>query len=78
MKHTCHWPSCDKQVAPKMWGCRKHWFTLPAKLRARIWKHYRPGQEDDKQPSNEYISAARDVRNWCLKYEAARKERSPQ
>lgn len=63
-KHTCHWPGCGKAVPPAMWGCRAHWFALPATLRARIWRHYRPGQEIDKRPSAEYIETAKAVRTW--------------
>jgi hypothetical protein len=49
-QHGCHWPGCTQQVPPAMWGCRPHWYTLPAELRARIWRTYRPGQEKDQSP----------------------------
>lgn len=62
--HTCHWSGCGKIVPPKMWGCRGHWFQLPAPLRARIWATYRPGQEVDKRPSMEYIEVAKEVQKW--------------
>ena len=62
--HHCHWPGCDKQVPPAMWGCRTHWFTIPAGLRARIWATYRPGQERNGTPSAEYLAAARAVQTW--------------
>lgn len=42
-----------------MWGCKKHWFMVPKIIRDRVWKHYRPGQENDKQPNAEYLVAAR-------------------
>ena len=67
-RHDYHWPGCDKQVPPAMWGCKKHWFTLPAKLRAAIWKHYRPGQEKDLSPSKEYLQVADTVQKWCIQY----------
>lgn len=63
-RHECHWPGCGKQVPPAMWGCKAHWFALPARLRARIWASYRPGQERDMHPSAEYIAAAQDVQAW--------------
>jgi hypothetical protein len=63
-EHTCHWPGCGKQVPPKLWGCREHWYRLPARLRAEIWAHYRPGQEITKTPSREYIEAAKAVQDW--------------
>ncbi|WP_181070918.1 hypothetical protein [Candidatus Manganitrophus noduliformans] len=57
-------------MPPKFWGCKAHWFALPKTLRDRIWATYRPGQEITKDPSPEYIAAARDVREWILKKEA--------
>lgn len=62
--HRCHWPNCKVPVPPKLWGCKKHWFTLPKALRDRIWATYRPGQEIDKNPSAEYLEAARAVQDW--------------
>jgi hypothetical protein len=62
--HHCHWPGCDREVPPAMWGCRAHWFQLPATLRTLIWRTYRPGQEDTATPSLEYLAAARAVQNW--------------
>lgn len=66
MKHTCHWPGCPVEVPPKMWGCKPHWFKLPRALRNKIWATYRPGQETDRKISQEYIAAAREVREWIL------------
>ena len=63
-RHTCHWPGCEKIVSPAMWGCKQHWFKLPARLRAKIWRHFRPGQEISKTPSREYIDAANEVQAW--------------
>jgi len=62
--HECHWPGCTKQTPPAMWGCKAHWFALPAAMRARIWLTYRPGQEIDGRPSREYLDAATDVQAW--------------
>lgn len=64
--HTCHWPGCSRQVPPAMWGCAEHWRRLPAALRARIWRTYRPGQEINLTPSKEYVEAATAVRDWIL------------
>ena len=64
MSHTCHWPGCELEVPPKMWGCKKHWFMLPKPLRDEIWATYRPGQEITKTPSPDYLVAARKVRDW--------------
>jgi hypothetical protein len=64
MKHHCHWIGCTKEVPPKMWGCKQHWFSLPPELRSRIWATYQPGQEITKTPSPAYIEAAQAVQNW--------------
>jgi hypothetical protein len=68
--HTCHWPGCDKRVPPAMWGCKAHWFSLPKRLRDRIWRAYRPGQEITKTPSAEYIEAAQEVQRWIKEFKA--------
>ncbi|MFP4538871.1 MAG: hypothetical protein ACLFPA_11290 [Dichotomicrobium sp.] len=66
--HTCHWPGCTRQVPPAMWGCKYHWFRLPKHLRDRIWRHYRPGQENDMKPSEEYLAAADAVQQWIREH----------
>ena len=65
-KHVCHWPSCDKQVPPAMWGCKIHWFKLPQRLRNEIWATYEPGQEIDLSPSEDYLDVADEVEKWIL------------
>ncbi len=67
--HTCHWPGCEKQVPPAMWGCKTHWFKLPKHLRNKIWKAYRPGQEVTMTPSVEYLAVAKEVQEWVKKEE---------
>lgn len=62
--HECHWPGCELQVPPAMWGCRQHWFALPKALRDKVWRTYRPGQEKDCSPSDAYIAVAKEVRSW--------------
>jgi hypothetical protein len=62
--HHCHWPGCDAKVPPAMWGCRRHWYMLPAPIRARIWRTFRPGQERTKTPSRDYVEAAREAQDW--------------
>lgn len=69
-KHACHWPGCTRQVPPAMWGCRHHWFALPRHLRDRVWRCYRPGQENDLKPSAEYVAAAKEVQTWIAAHEA--------
>lgn len=65
-KHHCHWPGCDKQVPPAMWGCKTHWFKLPVNLRAEVWETYRPGQEIKGTPSAAYIEVAKRVQQWIV------------
>lgn len=67
--HTCHWPECTAIVPPRLWGCKMHWYMLPAHLRRRIWETYRPGQEVTKTPSVAYIEAARAVQDWIASSE---------
>jgi hypothetical protein len=67
VRHTCHWPGCQVEVKPRLWGCRDHWFVLPKRLRDAIWESYVPGQEITKTPSEAYIKAARDVQRWIEK-----------
>lgn len=64
MSHHCHWPDCQKEVPPKMWGCKEHWFRLPKFLRDKIWDTYQPGQEITKDPSLAYLDAAHEVQEW--------------
>jgi hypothetical protein len=47
-----------------MWGCKAHWFALPAALRAKVWRAYVPGQETSMTPSDEYIKVAKEVQEW--------------
>lgn len=66
--HHCHWPGCNKQVPPAMWGCREHWFTLPQYLRKKIWNTYMPGQEIKMNPSRAYLEVAEEVQQWIKKH----------
>ena len=63
-KHHCHWPGCNKQVPPALWGCRTHWFMLPRYLRNKIWMAYEIGQEINMTPSKKYLEVAREVEQW--------------
>lgn len=62
--HACHWPGCERQVPPAMWGCREHWFSLPKRLRDAIWAAYEPGQEIRLDPSPQYLAVAEEVQDW--------------
>lgn len=57
--HTCNAHGCERRVPPSMFACKPHWFALPKKIRDAIWNEYRPGQEDDKEPSFRYMAVQR-------------------
>jgi len=52
-----------------MWGCKKHWYSLPKRLQAKIWDAYEPGQEVTMTPSPAYLEAARVVDEWIRDHE---------
>ncbi len=56
MKHHCHAYGCQLPVPPRMFMCRKHWGMLDRRLQLAIWRYYRPGQENDKKPSVQYLA----------------------
>lgn len=76
MIHRCHWPKCQCQVSPRLWGCRPHWYTLPKEIRDAIWQTYVSGQEMRKDPSEEYLIVAQLAEDWALAHEAGRSPRS--
>ena len=49
--------------------CYRHWVSLPKQLRARIWEHYRPGQ-NAVTCSPEYREALRDVLAYARRVNA--------
>lgn len=65
--HLCHWPGCREVVSPRYFACRPHWASLPWLIKLRILRSYRPGQEIDKNPSPDYIAAAKAAREWVLR-----------
>lgn len=56
--HHCHAEGCRVAVPPEMLMCKRHWFMVPKALREEVWRTYRPGQCDDKTPSEEWHKAA--------------------
>lgn len=68
-EHTCHWPGCTKQCKPAMWGCYKHWMSLPAHLRQKIWATFVPGQEKTMTPSTEYLRVTKEIQKWIKEFE---------
>lgn len=62
--HTCHAFGCPIEIPPKLFMCKKHWFSLPKKLRTRIWAEYQPRQEVTKNPSSDYLEIATTAIMW--------------
>jgi hypothetical protein len=59
MTHRCHAIGCTVEVDPGLLCCKPHWFMIPKPLRQRVWKAYRKGQEINKDPTPEYLAAAK-------------------
>lgn len=57
--HHCHATGCRVAVRPQLLMCIRHWRLVPPDLQRAVWRHYRPGQCDDKRPSPDWLSAAR-------------------
>ncbi len=57
--HWCYAEGCEVEVPPRMLMCLRHWRMVPRDLQDAIWRTYRPGQEIDKCPSEEYMVAQR-------------------
>lgn len=64
MPHVCHATGCTRRVPTRFFMCAPHWYALPFSYRAAIWAAYRPGQENDKYPSPEYLAAAHAAINY--------------
>jgi hypothetical protein len=73
MSHTCHVRGCKVEVPPEMLMCRKHWRMVPPRIRRAVWRHYRPGQCDDKRPSKAWHEAADAAIAAVAKKEAAQR-----
>lgn len=58
MDHHCHAKNCKTACEPEKLMCLKHWRMVPKDIQAMVWRHYRPGQCNDKRPSAEWMRAA--------------------
>lgn len=45
-------------VKPEMLMCLRHWRMVPRAIQRQVWATYRPGQCDDKNPSEAWHAAA--------------------
>jgi hypothetical protein len=70
--HTCHATNCNQRIPPCLFMCLKHWRMVPSEMQKRIWATYRPGQETDKRPSVEYLSATQEAIMFVRQRELAR------
>lgn len=73
MSHHCHATGCQQSVPPAVFMCKQHWFMLPRRMRDAIWRTYHPGQEDDKNPSDDYCRVARE----CVIFVAEKEGKTP-
>ncbi|CAB3758520.1 hypothetical protein [Paraburkholderia humisilvae] len=69
MTHRCLWPGCERNVSASMWGCRTHWFALPARLRSRIGHAYRDGVDVGEHPTRRWREAHADALAWIAQHE---------
>lgn len=58
MSHTCHARGCKKYCRPEHLMCVRHWRKVPVRIQRAVYRHYRPGQCDDKRPSKDWHEAA--------------------
>lgn len=58
MNHHCHALGCQVNTKPELLMCPRHWAMVPKRMQRPVWKTYRIGQCDDKQPSAAWFLAA--------------------
>lgn len=68
-QHLCHAVDCNERVPPNLLMCARHWYLVPQSLRTIVWRTYRPGQETDKAPTQDYLDAARAAINFVAQKE---------
>lgn len=59
MIHTCHAHGCKIVVPARMFVCRRHWAVLRQIVKDAVWREYRDGQEDRKDPTPRYMAVQR-------------------
>jgi len=58
MPHHCHARGFVVPVKPELLMCLRHWRMVPRAVQRAVWATYRPGQCDDKGPSDAWHQAA--------------------
>lgn len=56
MSHTCHAHACLIEVPPVRFCCPKHWYSLRRVMQDAVWREYKPGQENRKDPTARYMA----------------------
>lgn len=59
--HHCHARNCKVSIPPRLLMCPKHWRMVPRRIQNNVNRNYRRGQEIDKNPTMEYMGAAKDA-----------------
>ena len=59
--HACHAKGCTKNVPPRMFMCFHHWRMVPKTMQNAVWTNYVPGQEQRKDPTDEYLRVTREA-----------------
>ena len=44
MSHVCPGAGCKAEVPADMLACPRHWYSLPAAVRAAVWRAWRGGE----------------------------------
>ena len=73
--HRCHARGCPSSCPPRHLMCGRHWRMVPTSLQQRVWSAYRPGQEEDKEPSATWVRAADMAIDAVAQVEVIRKSR---
>ena len=70
MLHVCHARGCTIPVPPKLFMCKRHWFSLPKIMRDAVWREYQPGQEQRKvSVTQAYLDVTDEAIDWLWKKE---------
>jgi len=67
MSHTCHAQGSSVEAPPKLFMCKRMVHAAEGGARRRV-KHSRPGQENDKRQSQQYLIVAAEAIDWLANY----------
>lgn len=56
-RHKCHAIGCKQIVPPRYLMCGPHWGMVSSDLQQWVWRTYVEGQEERKDPTDEYMEA---------------------